>query len=770
MSALLTADWFQLDCYYRKFDLYSMNWGMDEGLESMTVSGAPYGGPIAVWNNGNLIYMGWSDGEQLLCIQDTGDVLVYDMFGVYQKTFSMGQEARDTKVYKAQLFSNPHGTGLAVITTSNRMFLLSNVSEPRLRSAPDIPRPNEPITAWCVMSTMTSVVGFLVCRDKEIYKCQLGESRAFIMRPDIKSAYTQILCIVPSHNGKHVVLFTDSGILWIGSADFQSTYTEIDTGYLKQPKELVWCDYRAVIGHWDNTMSIYGFNGQSVTYPYDGPFHIISEMDCVRVVSETTHELIQKVPTVIENIFRINSTAPESYLVEASKQFQRRCHRADEYIRLVKPNLQKAVQNCIEAATFEFDPDIQKTLIRAAQFGKSFIIDPILTDHYVTICRKLRVLNAIRDRKVTQPHLDFESTAREIGEKLRHVPGVLYTTIAMKAAEKGRKALAIKTSEMPLSHWSFAKYRRKAYAVSFRPILEYETRSKLQVPLLLSLGEGQIALLKATASGDTDLVYIVLLHLKEKMGKHEFELTIRGFPLAHALYIKYCASHNREALRKVYVQEDDFAGQAATHIRDAIEMTSPGSAEASLISARECYKKGKNDLGASICEDARKLCKQQSSLQETYGERFLGLSLHDTVKKLLDQGEVKLADKLRSEYKMPDYRYWWLRILTLAEKGDWADLDKFSKSRKSPIGYEPFVDACLKHNKNDEALKYLPKCRDDIKVKYYVKAKFFEEAALVAFERKDERALYFVRSSCPASDVMKHEKITSLLEQMNAKK
>lgn len=42
--------------------------------------------------------MGWSDGEQLLCVQESGDVLVYDMFGAYQRTFNMGQEVRDTKV------------------------------------------------------------------------------------------------------------------------------------------------------------------------------------------------------------------------------------------------------------------------------------------------------------------------------------------------------------------------------------------------------------------------------------------------------------------------------------------------------------------------------------------------------------------------------------------------------------------------------------------------------------------------------------------------
>ncbi|KPJ12917.1 Vacuolar protein sorting-associated protein 16-like [Papilio machaon] len=836
MSALLTADWFHLDSYYRKFDLYTMVWSMDEGLGTMVVSGAPYGGPIAVvrdrkqfvqiativkpvitiyncvgnvmskilWNSGVLIHMGWSDAEQLLCVQESGDVLIYDMFGAYQKTFSLGQEVRDTKVCKAQLFPNPHGIGLAVITSTNRMFLVSNVSDPKIRSVPDLPRANDPISSWCVLSSGqrsgSSMIGFLVCRDKEIYKCQLGESVAVLMRPEIQNAYTQILTIVPSQNGRHVALFTDSGILWIGSSNFKTKYCEIDTGYFKQPKELVWCGSQAIVGHWDDMMYVYGFNDTVVSYPYDGPFHIIPEMDCVRVISEMTHELIQKVPDVVDKILRINSTAPGCYLLEASKQFQKRSHRADEYIRLVKPDLANAVQDCIDAAAFEFSPDVQKMLIRAAQFGKGFILDPVLTDHYVKTCRWLRVLNSIRDPKVaipltffqvqnlgerilldrliwrrlhclathiasylqlkdgqtrvlshwacykvTQPHLDNESAAREIGEKLRNVPGISYATIAMKAAEKGRKALAIK-------------------------ILEYERSRALQVPLLLALGEGGAALRRACAAADTDLVHVVLLHLKDNMSKHDFEMTIRGFPLAQALYLKYCAGHNREALRKVLVQEDNFPGQAATHIRDAIDSTNPGSVEASLISARECYKKAKNDLGVSICEELRKLCKQQSSLQETYGVSFLGLSLHDTVKRLLDQGEVKLADKLRSEYKMPDRRYWWLRILTLAERHDWTELDRFSKSKKSPIGFEPFVDACLKYDNKDEALKYLPKCRDDIKVKYYVKAGFFEEAARVAFEQKDKSALLFVQSKCPLRDSSQHAAIAALLEQLNNKK
>jgi hypothetical protein len=33
-------------------------------------------------------------------------------------------------------------------------------------------------------------------------------------------------------------------------------------------------------------------------------------------------------------------------------------------------------------------------------------------------------------------------------------------------------------------------------------------------------------------------------------------------------------------------------------------------------------------------------------------------------------------------------RYWWLRIQCLVEQGLWVELEKFSKSKKSPIGYE----------------------------------------------------------------------------------
>jgi hypothetical protein len=125
------------------------------------------------------------------------------------------------------------------------------------------------------------------------------------------------------------------------------------------------CGSEAVVCCWDKTMMIFGLKGgEIISYSYDGPVHLMTEIDCVRVLSAYSHEMIQKVPQVVQKIFRINSTDAASYLLEASKQFQKRSHKADSYIDLVKDKLDSAVTSCITAASHEFDFQTQKLLMR----------------------------------------------------------------------------------------------------------------------------------------------------------------------------------------------------------------------------------------------------------------------------------------------------------------------------------------------------------------------------------------------------------------------
>jgi vacuolar protein sorting-associated protein 16 len=52
--------------------------------------------------------------------------------------------------------------------------------------------------------------------------------------------------------------------------------------------------------------------------------------------------------------------------------------------------------------------------------------------------------------------------------------------------------------------------------------MDFEPCAFRQVQLLLRLNEGKTALVKAIDSGDTDLVHIVIQHLKEHMSLSDF--------------------------------------------------------------------------------------------------------------------------------------------------------------------------------------------------------------------------------------------------------
>lgn len=67
---------------------------------------------------------------------------------------------------------------------------------------------------------------------------------------------------------------------------------------------------------------IIGRTENKLEYLYHYPVKLVPEIDCVRVISTFTTEIIQPVPTVILELYRLNSTSPGCYLFEASKQFQ----------------------------------------------------------------------------------------------------------------------------------------------------------------------------------------------------------------------------------------------------------------------------------------------------------------------------------------------------------------------------------------------------------------------------------------------------------------
>lgn len=140
--------------------------------------------------------------------------------------------------------------------------------------------------------------------------------------------------------------------------------------------------------------------------------------------------------------------------------------------------------------------------------------------------------------------------ARKIAEKFKSSQdkskGISFCNIAKKAQERGRTELAIM-------------------------LLENEPKASNKVPLLLKMGENERALRSATLYGDTDLVYIVLLQLKETSDLKNITMIFRSFPMANKLYKKYCLQCNLATLKDMFNEEDDWISQGEFAIREGFQ-------------------------------------------------------------------------------------------------------------------------------------------------------------------------------------------------------
>ncbi|XP_073503935.1 vacuolar protein sorting-associated protein 16 homolog isoform X3 [Phyllobates terribilis] len=776
-----TANWYPMgDAYYRKFDLYQMEWNIKEEFKDCLVAVGPYGGPIALmknyltkerasssrpvleiysasgvllstitWKSGQVVHLGWTVSEDLICIQEDGTVLIYDIFCVFKRTFSMGNEVKQNQVQEARVFHSEYRTGIAILTGALKFTIASNIEEVKLRRMPDIPGAKVSPSCWTVLlqDRMTLI---LVAIGKELFL--LDNTAVSVMTlPGLSPLSGTYLHMSVSFHYKYLAMFTDTGYIWLGTSSLKEKFCDLMSDIKQPPKQMSWCirprsKQVAVVVLWHKMLLVAGRAEENILFPLDEETFIVSELDGVRLISHSTHEFLHEIPKATEEIFKIASMAPGALLMEAQKEYEKESQKADDYLREIKDQnlLPVAVAKCVEAAGYEHSTEMQKSLLRAASFGKCFL-DSYSPSDFVTMCHDLRVLNAINDYqigipltivqykqltvpvlldrlvlrrlyplavkicehlkipefqgvsrilahwacyKVQQKEKSDEEVAQAINQKLGDTAGISYSEIASKACDCGRTELAIK-------------------------LLEYEPKSEDQVPLLLKMKRSNLALGKAIESGDTDLVYTVVSYMKHEFNRGDFFMTLQNHPIALSLY------------------------------RQSVE-----GRVAELQNAVDEYNKGKIDLAAKVTEDQIKLLRIQRSLQEKLDKPYLDHSLHDTIYKLISDGMHKKAEQLYKELRIPDKRYWWLKISALADREDWEELENFSKSKKSPIGYLPYVEICMKHRNKSEAKKYLARVSPEQRVKAFLLIGDLDQAAETAIEHKNENEMNMVLSKC----------------------
>lgn len=318
------------------------------------------------------------------------------------------------------------------------------------------------------------------------------------------------------------------------------------------------------------------------------------------------------------------------------------------------------------------------------------MLDIYNSDDFVDMCETLRVLNAVRYYEIGLP-VSYEQFLRLTPEKL-----------VRRLINRQEYLLAIRIStylRLPTDriyvHWASQKVRVGAEdedticrliveklagkrGISFEEIaraaydegrgrlatelLNHEPRAGKQVPLLLSMEEDEIALDKAIESGDSDLTLFVLLHLKKKLPLASFFRVINTRLVATALIESSAQADDAELLKDLYYQDDRRVDGANVFVREALKQPDSRTATDKLALAAKLLSDSKdNAFEVQVLKEATALLRMQEAFERDLTETFTGLSVNDTMYKLIKLGYASRAKKIQSEFKVPEKTAWWIR-------------------------------------------------------------------------------------------------------------
>jgi len=287
-------------------------------------------------------------------------------------------------------------------------------------------------------------------------------------------------------------------------------------------------------------------------------------------------------------------------------------------------------------------------------------------------------------------------------------------------------------------------------------LLDHEPRASDQVPLLLLMKEDRLALQKAVDSGDTDLVYHVLLQLYNRLPLGAFFRLIEdgGSSLAPAsrLLQVYAREQNPEMLRDFYYSDDRRVESAVLSLEESRRMKDPAAKITSIKAAQKFFSEDKErSFEAKMMDEYSRLLAFQQALEKETTDKieFFGLSVDETIKKCLLNGMAKRADKLKSDFKVTDKRFWYLKLHALTAVRDFEGLEAFSRSKRSPIGYEAFVRHLVEKGHAKEAVSYVQRCDGPKRIDLYVECGEWVMAGKECKDRGNRAKLDKLRTSCP---------------------
>jgi hypothetical protein len=180
--------------------------------------------------------------------------------------------------------------------------------------------------------------------------------------------------------------------------------------------------------------------------------------------------------------------------------------------------------------------------------------------------------------------------------------------------------------------------------------------------------EDEIALNKAIESGDTDLIYFAMFHMKRKLPLAEFFRLLNNKPMAANLLEVYGRQNDINLLKDFYYQDDRRAEGAKLIVLEGLSSSDPALYLEKLKMATRMFSNDKKHIfEAKMTDEQVKLLVAQLSLEKDLGQSFVGLAMSETITKLLLIGNTSKASKIKSDFKVSEKRFCWLRLKVLIQ-------------------------------------------------------------------------------------------------------
>eukprot|EP01062_Namystynia_karyoxenos_P037929 TRINITY_DN27593_c0_g1_i1.p1 TRINITY_DN27593_c0_g1~~TRINITY_DN27593_c0_g1_i1.p1 ORF type:complete len:895 (+),score=295.65 TRINITY_DN27593_c0_g1_i1:83-2686(+) len=675
----------------------------------------------------------------------------------------------------------------------------------------------EPLAIDCIPAEMTSedaVELFVAPREEDVEDGTLWEGKGHEGDRELRDMQTPQLGHVErlavSPNARLIAAYDTDAKLHIVSADLRNFILDFHAKSDEAPHQMVWGGNDFVALSWlpgqihtqggENDKSvvlIVGPEGGHQAFTYTGAVHLVSECDSLRVLSDEACDLFGVVSPHAADIFAPQTSSrrkPVAVLWDAFESFDAGSAGSVKMLRdLKQADIQEAVDGCIHAAEREFDREVQQRLLKAAAHGKCFCKQNHPKEKFSEQCKHVRILNAVREPDVGIP-LTVEQFTVLSPESL--VDRLVLRKMYMLAFRISQY-LSL-SEEKVLVAWACAKVRTDAPTASivrdidtrFRQVstqrgisysevaekahacgkedlaitlLEKEPKASDQVPLLLNFKREDTALSKAIESGDVDLIYLVLWHVRQKSDKLAFmnllnqKSQARGLFLSHVLHI---GSGARFSPKEFYNKTGNRCALAFTLMRNGKYKDGE-----SLAQAAGHFKEAGKSFEAKCVEDHKRLVDRQQDLAKLVSDRkIVGASVAKTLEMLMAKGHTSEADKVKKEFGVADKTYAWIKLRTLCDCGAWQELEKWAQ-KKPPFGYKPIADECRKRDKIDLAVKYVNKIDDPgQKCQVFCAMGKFDEAITVAHKEKDEGLLEEIFKQ--TTDKAHRARINKIMESM----